>query len=84
VDQILNVDKLTGKRFALAFPDILEVHQPADLNVSLVQIVLKMKHAVIKNAETLVLVLVVLGRDVMLSITIQFVLALLDSLETHL
>jgi hypothetical protein len=77
VDQILNVDKLTAKQFALAFLDILEVHQPADLNVSLVQSAYKMRLVLTLNAETLVLELVVLGRGVMLSITIQFVLVIL-------
>jgi hypothetical protein len=56
---IASAEILMDKVYAPVYLDIKAHHQVADLNVSLVQSVLKLKHATVKNALILALELVV-------------------------
>lgn len=71
------------KLFVLVSLATLEVHQHADQSVSQVLIVLKMKHAAIRNAKTHVQELVELVQNVKWLITIQFAVVLHDTQEIH-
>jgi hypothetical protein len=69
-----------AKQFALAFLDILELLPLVGQNVLPALSVLRMRLAIIKNVEIHVLVHVESMQTVKSEATIQFVLALLDTL----
>lgn len=80
VDKIVDVDPSMVKEYAPVYQVILEVRLHADQSVSLVQIVLEIKHAVTKDALILAKELVACVQNVKLSIIILSAAALQDSL----